>query len=96
MMANEKQQGASDAPDPQQQHDMPRQAGTELGRTFAGAAKKAAPTRDIVGEFRQGAAEQSEAVVAWMRAHPVSSAVAGAAFGLLVGIAVGRRMRDGR
>ena len=92
-MANEKQQGASDAPDPQQQQDMPRQAGTELGRTFAGAAK-ANPTRDIVGELRQGAAEQGEAVVEWMRAHPVTSAAAGAALGLLLGIALGRLMRD--
>ena len=93
-MANEKQQGASDAPGPQQQQDRPRQAGTELGRTFAGAAAKAHPRRDIVGELRQGAAEQGEALVEWMKAHPVTSAAAGAALGLLVGIALGRLMRD--
>jgi hypothetical protein len=66
---------------------------TELERTYGGAARAAAPRRDLVGEFGERAAAEGEAAVAWMKARPITSAAIGFGLGMLIGLALGRSIR---
>lgn len=76
-----------------EQQETPRKPGTELGRTYGGAAKARQPQRDIAAEFRDAAAAQGEAAVEWMTARPVTTAAIGLGIGVLIGLALGRSFR---
>jgi ElaB/YqjD/DUF883 family membrane-anchored ribosome-binding protein len=99
-MANEKQQGSAQMSDKQLQQEMPREFGTELGRTLGGAAQaKSAPdtlagAREMAENVGRAVTEQGEAVVEWIKARPVTSVAIGAAVAVLIGIVIGRNTRD--
>ena len=86
-MADKTQQ---DAGEPREQRPT---AGTEMGRTYGGAAKSLARDRDFIADLRDGVAAQTEAAAAWIKERPAAGAAFGLALGVLIGIMIGRGTR---
>jgi hypothetical protein len=90
-MDNEKPQN-SETSAKAEREKSPRALNTELGRTYGGAANAPVPAHAIVDELGERAAAQGELLLEWMKARPITSGAIGLGIGLLIGLAIGRRV----